>query len=46
LESQSDWGQAKLGNNTAPYTGTTEYLNNPTAYRKFIDGHKRLLAKM
>ena len=46
LESQSDWGQTKLGNNSAPYTGTTEYLNDPTAYRKFIDGHKRLLAKM
>lgn len=46
MESQSDWGQTKLGDNAAPYTGTTKYLNDPAAYRKFIDGHKRLLAKM
>ena len=46
MESQSDWGQTKLSNNPTPYTGTTKYLNDPVAYRKFIDGHKRLLAEM
>ena len=46
MESQSDWGQTKFKDNLSPYTGTTKYLNDPIAYRKFIDGHKRLLAKM
>ena len=43
MESQSDWGQNKM---QAPYSGTTAYLNDPQAYRRFIDGHKRLLTKM
>ena len=45
MESQSDWGQNKL-NFSNYYTGTSSYLNNPENYRAFIDGHKRLLAKM
>lgn len=43
IESQSDWGQNKI---QAPYSGTSKYLNDPQAYRNFIDGHKRLLKKM
>jgi len=48
MESQSDWGQRPL---SKPYlnenrSNTTAYLNDPDRYKDFINGHKRLLAKM
>ena len=44
MESQSDWGQSKLKNGS--YKGTTEYLNDINSYKKFINGHKKLLKRM
>lgn len=43
MESQSDWAQGKL---ESPYKGSSRYLNDPREYKRFIDGHERLLKEM
>lgn len=48
METQSDWGQTPLNkpHSHANRANTAAYLNDPDAYREFINGHKRLLEKM
>ena len=48
METQSDWGQRPLSKPHLNETrgNTTAYLNDPNAYREFINRHKGLLERM